>query len=130
MKARRLPEIRAQHSQTSTARSLPFLPSHQQDISDDVPMPEKDQALLKAVRRASLRALRATPYVLRLRSRLRLALVKVTGTLFRAGCLFPRGAPPQCFEAWCRHAGNKDKGVVVLSGLLGYLNETELDMHI
>ncbi|XP_042142358.1 uncharacterized protein LOC121833283 [Ixodes scapularis] len=37
---------------------------------------------------------------------------------------------PTSFEAWCRPEGERDKRVAVLSGLLSYLSETGLDMHI
>ncbi|KAG0417628.1 hypothetical protein HPB47_005464 [Ixodes persulcatus] len=37
---------------------------------------------------------------------------------------------PTSFEAWCRPEGERDKRIAVLSGLLSYLSETGLDMHI
>ncbi|KAG0420239.1 hypothetical protein HPB47_003595 [Ixodes persulcatus] len=37
---------------------------------------------------------------------------------------------PTCFEAWCKPVGDKDMRVAVLSGLLGFLSETGLDIHI
>ncbi|KAG0443891.1 hypothetical protein HPB47_014418 [Ixodes persulcatus] len=37
---------------------------------------------------------------------------------------------PTSFEAWCRPEGERNKRVAVLSGLLNYLSETWLDMHI
>ncbi|KAG0411802.1 hypothetical protein HPB47_011058 [Ixodes persulcatus] len=37
---------------------------------------------------------------------------------------------PTCFEAWCKPVGDKDMRVAVLSGLLRFLSETGLDIHI
>ncbi|KAG0409979.1 hypothetical protein HPB47_012904 [Ixodes persulcatus] len=37
---------------------------------------------------------------------------------------------PTSFEAWCPPEGERDERVAVLSGLLSYVSETELDMHI